>query len=198
MEVSNLLEYLRYGEVDWRISPISWNTLRPQVGALVTTIPIRSGEEVSLILQARPMFTGVVPSNTVLLTFCGVLLVHLLPGVASAEILFAAGIIRICGASTIRFDGGGWTWTSLIFRYLNNFLSNILLLVWVSVSGPLLVKVTVYGLLVIPPCASLTVALFYSYPASFIVKLLIASTRLSNLSIFSLVKTASKFYLCEL
>ena len=51
-------------------------------------------------------------------------------------------------------------------------------------------------LLVIWPCASLVVAVFNSYLASFIVKLLTASTSLSDFSIFLLVNIASEFSLC--
>ena len=54
------------------------------------------------------------------------------------------------------------------------------------------------GLLIRLPCASLAVDFFNSYPALFIVKLLIASTRLSNLCSFLLVKIASAFSLYEL
>ena len=71
---------------------------------------------------------------------------------------------------------------------LNNVFSKNSLLVWVTVSG----------LLIISSCASLAVVFFNSYPASFIVNLLIASTSSSDLSSFSLVKIVSAFSLCEL
>ena len=81
-----------------------------------------------------------------------------------------------------------------MFQKLNNVLSKILLLVCVTLSGLLLVSVTVSGLLVISTCASLVVGWFKSYPASFIINLLIASTSLSNLTRLSLVKIAFVFF----
>ena len=68
------------------------------------------------------------------------------------------------------------------------FWSKITLLVWVTVSGFLLR----------PPCVSLAVAIFNSYPVSFIVKFLNALNTSSNLSSFSLVNTAVMFSLYEL
>ena len=150
MEVSNLLDFMRSGEVDCRLFPISGIMLRPQGEALVPIIPIRYGEEVSLIPQSWPMFPGLVLLTPVLLTCRSVLLVHAFPDAASANISFDAGAISVYGTSTIGFVGGGWTGTSLMVRQVNTFSSKILLLVWVTVSG----------LLVILPCASLLVALF--------------------------------------
>ena len=188
MEVSNLLDLLRSGVADCLLLQIYRTTLRPQGGAVVPMIPIISGEEVSLIPQACPMFPEVVPLTPVLLICRGVLLVYTLLDVVSAKIFFTVGVIRVCGASTIGFTGRVWTGTSPMVRKLNNFPSKITLLVWVTVSG----------LLVRSPCVSLTVAFFNSYPALFIFKLLIALASLSDLSSFALVNTASVFYLCEL
>ena len=135
----------------------------------------------------------------VLLILRGVLLVHVLPDVASAKISFTAGVISVYGVSLIvRFVDRGKTGTSPMVQTLYNFWSKTLFLVWVNVSGPLLVWVYVSESLVRLPCASLAVALFNLYPVSFIFKLLISLTIFSNLSSFSLVKIVSAFYLCEL
>ena len=52
------------------------------------------------------MFPGVALFTPVMLIFRCVLLVHPLPDVVSKNILFTAGIIRICGAIEIGFSGG--------------------------------------------------------------------------------------------
>ena len=138
----------------------------------------------------------------VLLICRGVLLVHALPDNASTNISFAAGVSSVCGVSLLveilRFVRRGTTETSPMVRQLNNFWANLSLLVWVTVYGPLLVWVTVSGLLVISTCVSLTFVMFNSYPASFIFKLLIASTSSSDISSFSLVKIVLGFSLYEL
>ena len=77
---------------------------------------------------------------------------------------------------------------SPMFRQLNNVWSKIPLLVWVTVSG----------LLIRLPCASLIVSVFNSYLALFIVKIMIELTSLSDFSSFSLVNIAFGHYLCEL
>ena len=168
--------------MDRRISPISWLTLRPQGRSVSPMIPIRSGEEFSLIPQALSMFHGVVLLTPILITCRGILLVHTLPNVASANIFFATGVISVYGASKIGFSSRVWTGTSPMVRHLNIFAPKILLVVRVTMSGPLLVWETGSRSLVRLPCTSLAVALFNSYLASFIVKLLIASTSLSDLS----------------
>ena len=188
MEVSNLLYFLKSGVADCRILSISGLMLRTQGGAVVTIIKIRDGDEVSLIPQEWPILPGMVPSTPILIIFRGVLLVHALPGVASTNIFFTASVISICAASITGFVGGVKAEIYPMVRQLNNVSSSILLLVWVTASE----------LFVRLPCASLAVALFNSYPASFIVKLFIASTRLSNFSSLSLVKTVFKFSLYEL
>ena len=172
MEVSNSLEFIKSGIAGCLLLPISGLTLRPQGGAVVPIIPIRVWEEVLLISQAWTIFPGVVPLTPFLLTWWGVLLVHALPNVSSVNIFFAAGVIGICGASTIVFSSGGWIETSPMVRPLNKFWSKILLLMWVTVSV----------LIVRSPYASLAFTLFNLYPASFIVKLLIVLTSLSDLS----------------
>ena len=58
---------LKYGKIDCRILPIFRIKLGPQDGALVPTIPIRSGEEVSRIPQASPILPRVVPLTPVLI-----------------------------------------------------------------------------------------------------------------------------------
>ena len=106
MEVSNLLGFLRSGEVYCCIFPIYWLFLRPQGGAVAPMIPIRSGWEFLFIPQALTMFPGVVPPTPVLLACHDIQLVRVLPYVASAKIFFAAGVISICGAIIISFAGG--------------------------------------------------------------------------------------------
>ena len=70
------------------------------------------------------------PSTPVLIICRGVLLVHALPNVASANISFAEGVRRVYGVIIIvGFVGGGNTETSLMVRPLNNFWSKIPLLV---------------------------------------------------------------------
>ena len=150
MEVSNLLGFLIFGEVDCRVFPISRIMLRPQGGSVVPIIPIRSGEEFSLIPQSWPMFPGVVLSTPILLTCHSVLLVHMFPDVASAKISFTAGIRSVYGVREIGFAGEGWKGTSLMVSQLNEFSSKIPFFVWINLSG----------LLIILPCASLLVALF--------------------------------------
>ena len=54
------------------------------------------------------------------------------------------------------------------------------------------------GSLIRSPCVTLAGAVLNSDPVSFIFKLLIASTRLSNFSSFSLVNIVFEFSLCEL
>ena len=150
-------------------------------------IPIRARKEVSLIPQVWTMFPGMVLLTPVLLTCRVILLVHAFTDVASAKILFNTGVIRFYGASTIRFSGEGKVDTFLMVLQLKMFLSKHHCL-WV----------TVFRLLVWSPCVSLAVALFNSYPELFILKLLIASNILSDLSSFSLTNIASDFSLCEL
>ena len=106
MEVLNLLDCMRSGEVDCCISPISWITLRPHGEEVAPMIPIRAREEVSLIPHEWPMFPGMVPMTPLLLTYRGVLLVHVLPDVVCAKILFTAGVINVYVTSIIVFDGG--------------------------------------------------------------------------------------------
>ena len=108
------------------------------------------------------------PSTPVLLIRRGDLLVHALPDVARANISFISGVSSIYGVSIIiGFVSKGKTETSLMVGQLNNCWSKITLLVWLTVSGSLIRS----------PCVSLVVAIFNSYKALFIVKLLIASTR---------------------
>ena len=79
-------------------------------------------------------------STPVLLVCRGVVLVHMLPGVASAKISFTAGISSVCAVSlTVGLLGGCKKETSPMVRPLNNVLSKTSLLVKVTVFGPLLV-----------------------------------------------------------
>ena len=188
MELSNLLDFLRSRVADWLLLLISGITLRPHGGAVVPMITIISGEEVSLIIQACPILHGVVTLTPVLLICRGVLLVYTLLDVASEKIFFTIGVISVCGSIKIGFTGRVWTGTSPMVRQLNTFTSKITLLVWVTVSG----------LIVRSPCASLTVAFLNKNLAMFIVKLLIVLASSSDLSSFALVNIASVFYLCEL
>ena len=127
------------------------------------------------------------PSRPGILICCRVLLVHALPSIAPENIFSNAGVISVCGGITIiGFISGGKKETSLMVCKLKMFWSNFLLLVKVSVSVSL----------VRLPCASLAVYVFNSYLELFIFKLLISLTSLSDLSIFSPVNIASKFYLC--
>ena len=69
----------------------------------------------------------------------GVLLVHALSDVVSADISFTAGVRSVCGISLIVFFCGRKMETSLMFRPLNIFWSKFSLLMLVTVSVPLLV-----------------------------------------------------------
>ena len=46
MEMSNILDFLKYGVADCHILSISGLKLSPQGGAVVPIVPIRAGEEV--------------------------------------------------------------------------------------------------------------------------------------------------------
>ena len=129
MEVSNLLDYLRSGEIDCRISPISWLMLRPQCGAVDPMIPIRYGEEVSMIPQARPMFLGVIPLAPILINFHCARLVHAFTDAVYAEIFIIIGVISIYGTSTIVFASRDEAETFTLVLQLNQFSSKIPLLV---------------------------------------------------------------------
>ena len=109
--------------------------------------------------------------------------------IGSTTIFFTAGIIIIFDVSLIMgFGGRGKKETSPMVRKINYFWSK----------NPLILCVTVSGSLVRLPSASFLVAVLNAYPEMFIVKLLIASTSLSNFSSFSLVNIASKFSICEM
>ena len=184
MEVSNILDFIKSGVEDCRISSIFGLMLGPQGGAVAsieTLVPgplfpalsLEAAREYLLILLWIGVEIGMDPSTQVLLIFHGVLLVHELSVVVPAKISFTIGVSRICDISLIvRFILRGKADTSTMVRPLNNFWSKITLPVWVTVSGPflvwvtvsvpLLVRVTVYGSLVWLPCASLMVDFFNS------------------------------------
>ena len=200
LEVYNLLDFLKYWVADCHKFSISRLMLRPQSGSvapmkIVVLVPLflalslESGVKYLLITLSIVLDIGMDISTPLLMIHWSVLIVHTLPDVASAKISFTAGVSSVCGVSlNVVFLGGGTTKNYLMVRQLNNLWSRIPLLVWVTVSR-LLVRST---------CASLAVALFNSYPALFIVKILIALSSLSDLSSFSLVKIASTFSLCKL
>ena len=87
---------------------------------------------------------------------------------------------------TLGFFGGRKTETSC--WVLNNF----------GPKFPLLVLLTVSGLLLRLPSASLVITVFNSYLSSFIVIFLTAPASLSDFSSLSLVKIVFGFFLCEL
>ena len=162
---------------------------------LVPLITLGYGVEVSLI----SLWTGVVPSTTVLLIHCRFMFVPVLFKAVYVTISCTAGNLSVCGTSTImpilRFFGGGKTETSLcwipIIRLLNKFWWLIPLLVWVIPSR----------LLANSTCMSLAVAAFNSYPKLFIVmlsNLVTALTSLFGFSSFSLADIVFEFSLCGL
>ena len=109
--------------------------------------------------------------------------------ISSTNISFTIDISSICDTVLIvSFVGGSKTETFKMVRPLKQIWSNITLLVGVTVSGLLLVQVTVSEPLVRLPCVSLAVNIFNSHSSPFIVKLLIELTSLSDLSSVSLVK----------
>ena len=183
MKVSNLSKFLRFWVADCRLfpipgimrSPASEAVMLPRVQMLilVPVLSLDSRLEVLLIPLWIWVENGVDPSTPVLLIRCRVLFIHALPNVASANISCTSGISSVCGASSIAaildFVRVDKTETSLMVPK-QWFWSIIPLLVWVTVSVSL-ARLT---------CASLVVALFKSYPTSFIVMLLTALTSSPN------------------
>ena len=142
MEVSNLLDPLKSGVEDFRISSISEITFRSQGGAVVPMgilVPVPLGPLMSLETGVEYFshstmswivnwdgYVNTSPTNSPR----DVLLVHALPEVSSAKLSITAGVRSICVVSIIvRFVSRGNTETSLMFQQLNNVLSKILLLV---------------------------------------------------------------------
>ena len=146
MEVSNLLNFLKSGVVDSHIYSIFGLALRPKGGAvvpmeimvqvpLVPILSLEDGVEYFIIPMLIGMDIGMDMSMPVFLIQRGVPLVNPLPDVASAKISFTAGISSVCGANLLfRFVGIGNIETSPMVRQLNIFLSEIPLLLSVTVS----------------------------------------------------------------
>ena len=100
------------GEVDYGISPTSYIKLKPQ-GGVVSTITIRYGEAVSMMLIELTIPPRVLPPTSVLLTRRVLMYIHTPPNFASAVFSFAAGVRSVCGVNLITeiigFVGGGKT-----------------------------------------------------------------------------------------
>ena len=156
MEVSNLLDFLKSGVGDCRILSTFYFMLRPQGGSLVPmgimvpVLSLESGLENLLIPVWIGVEIGMDPSTPVLIIHHRVLLVHSLPGIDLAKISSTLGVSSVCDVSLIvDFVSRSKTETSPMIRQ-HIFLSMIQLVVWVTLSG----------LLVRFPCASLTVTVF--------------------------------------
>ena len=86
------------GGVDFCLLPTSWLTLSPQDGE-VPKVPIRTSEEGSSTLTSLWMSPGVLPSTPILLTYPGLLLIHVLPDTISATTFFVAVGKSVCGSN---------------------------------------------------------------------------------------------------
>ena len=152
-------------DVDFRFLA-TWLILISPQGGVVASIPISTGKGAFFTLTTCPMSSGVLPSMPVLLTLHGVLLTHAPPGAASATTSFVAGVNSVSIASVAPLKSAqssgqssglilGWRqgesgYSIFLFRITVASICNFLL--------PLLVWITVSGLCVRSPCASLAVA----------------------------------------
>ena len=141
MEVSNLLEFLKSGVADFRVSSIFGFKLRPKDGpvlpmvflVLVPLVPLltlkASVEDLLSLLQIGVKIRMDL-STPVLLIRRKVILVHALHGVTLTKIFSIEGVRSVCGVSiVVRFISGGKAETSMMVRQLNNFWFKIPLLV---------------------------------------------------------------------
>ena len=112
MEVSNLLDFLKFGVAHCRISSIYGLMLKPQGGqaslmeilVLVPPVPalsLEAGMEYLFIPLWIGVEIGMDLSTPVLLIRRRVLIVHVLPNIASANISFTPIVSSVFGVSLI-------------------------------------------------------------------------------------------------